>query len=203
MLSAVMWRVRRVRLKFDSAAGLAVLARGELTIYPPSGALPDAVCSELLPKGDGALDLALRQLREKLLRTRLVRPEAKAAAAALPAASRGRHQPDRGRRARHAGNALPPLAGRRGRSSSRSASRATGRRTRSPHRTMLNCSQARSAACDVVSSAAAAAASKTSGRSTRRSSPEAIFESRIPVVSRRRATRPTSRSPTSSPTTGR
>jgi exodeoxyribonuclease VII large subunit len=64
-LKAVMWRGMALRLRFDAAAGLAVLARGNLTIYPPSGSF-QMVVAELYPQGEGALDLALRQLREKL-----------------------------------------------------------------------------------------------------------------------------------------
>lgn len=64
-LPAVMWRGMAIRLRFDPTGGLAVLARGNLTIYPPSGKF-QMVVAELYPQGEGALDLALRQLREKL-----------------------------------------------------------------------------------------------------------------------------------------
>jgi exodeoxyribonuclease VII large subunit len=64
-LKGVMWRSTAIRLKFDPAAGLHVLARGNLTVYVQKGNF-QLVCSELHPKGEGALDLALRQLREKL-----------------------------------------------------------------------------------------------------------------------------------------
>jgi exodeoxyribonuclease VII large subunit len=64
-LKAVIWRGMALRLRFDPTAGLAVLARGNLTIYPPSGSF-QMVVAELHPQGEGALDLALRQLREKL-----------------------------------------------------------------------------------------------------------------------------------------
>jgi exodeoxyribonuclease VII large subunit len=64
-LKAVMWRGMALRLKFDLTAGLHILARGNLTIYPQKGNF-QLVCGELHPEGEGALDLALRQLREKL-----------------------------------------------------------------------------------------------------------------------------------------
>src|SRR5947209_13075972 len=64
-LKAVMWRGMALRLRFEPTAGLHVLARGNLTVYPQKGAY-QLVCAELYPKGEGALDLALRQLREKL-----------------------------------------------------------------------------------------------------------------------------------------
>ncbi len=64
-LKAVMWRSTAIRLKFDPAAGLHILARGNLTVYAQKGNF-QLVCSELHPKGEGVLDLALRQLREKL-----------------------------------------------------------------------------------------------------------------------------------------
>jgi exodeoxyribonuclease VII large subunit len=64
-LRAVMWRGMALRLKFDPTAGLHVLARGNLTVYQQKGTF-QLVCAELYPKGEGALDLALRQLREKL-----------------------------------------------------------------------------------------------------------------------------------------
>jgi exodeoxyribonuclease VII large subunit len=64
-LKAVMWRGMAMRLRFDPAAGLHVLARGNLTVYQPKGTF-QFVVAELHPQGEGALDLALRQLREKL-----------------------------------------------------------------------------------------------------------------------------------------
>jgi exodeoxyribonuclease VII large subunit len=64
-LKAVMWRSTALRLKFDPAAGLAIIARGNLTIYSQRGTY-QLVCAELYPKGEGALDLAFRQLKEKL-----------------------------------------------------------------------------------------------------------------------------------------
>jgi exodeoxyribonuclease VII large subunit len=64
-LRSVLWRGIALRLRFDPADGLEVIARGNLTVYQPRGEY-QLIVSELHPKGIGALDLALRQLREKL-----------------------------------------------------------------------------------------------------------------------------------------
>src|SRR6267154_2641158 len=47
-LKAVMWRSTAIRLKFDPAAGLHVLARGNLTVYVQKGNF-QLVCAELHP----------------------------------------------------------------------------------------------------------------------------------------------------------
>jgi exodeoxyribonuclease VII large subunit len=67
VLSAVIWRAVAYRLRFDPRDGLEVIARGRLTVYPPRGEY-QLVIEELHPKGMGAQELALRQLREKLFR---------------------------------------------------------------------------------------------------------------------------------------
>lgn len=64
-LRAVIWRSTAARLKFDLADGLEVVCRGSLDVYPPRGSY-QLVVDQLLPKGVGALELALRKLREKL-----------------------------------------------------------------------------------------------------------------------------------------
>src|SRR5438874_11942572 len=64
-LKAVMWRGMAIRLRFEPTAGLHLLARGNLTIYQQKGNF-QLVCAELHLQGEGVLDLALRQLREKL-----------------------------------------------------------------------------------------------------------------------------------------
>jgi exodeoxyribonuclease VII large subunit len=82
-LKAVMWRGMALRLRFDLDAGLNVIARGNLTIYPPKGTF-QLVCAELYPKGEGALDLALRQLREKLFARGWFEPQRKKPLSAFP-----------------------------------------------------------------------------------------------------------------------
>jgi exodeoxyribonuclease VII large subunit len=64
-LRAVMWRGSAARLKMELADGLHVICRGRLDVYPPRGTY-QLVVDELQPQGVGALELALRQLREKL-----------------------------------------------------------------------------------------------------------------------------------------
>jgi exodeoxyribonuclease VII large subunit len=75
-LSAVMWRGVALRLKFEPRAGTEVLARGRLTVYPPRGNYQLSV-EELQPKGLGAAELALRQLKERLHKKGYFRPERK------------------------------------------------------------------------------------------------------------------------------
>src|SRR5437763_634675 len=64
-IRAVMWRTAAARLKFDLADGLDVVCHGHIDVYAPRGSY-QLVVDELQPKGVGALELALRKLREKL-----------------------------------------------------------------------------------------------------------------------------------------
>ena len=64
-IRAVLWRTTAARLKLRLHDGLEVVCRGRLDLYPPRGSY-QLVVEELQPKGMGALELALRQLREKL-----------------------------------------------------------------------------------------------------------------------------------------
>jgi exodeoxyribonuclease VII large subunit len=65
-LRAAMFRGFNLRLKFDPRDGMEVLARGRVSVYEPRGDYQLQV-EELQPKGVGAAELALRQLKEKLL----------------------------------------------------------------------------------------------------------------------------------------
>jgi exodeoxyribonuclease VII large subunit len=65
-LRAVIWRGVGLRLRFDLKDGMEVIARGRLTVYPARGDY-QLVVEEIQPKGVGAQELALRQLKEKLL----------------------------------------------------------------------------------------------------------------------------------------
>jgi exodeoxyribonuclease VII large subunit len=60
-----MWRSTAARLKFELQDGLEVTCRGALDVYPPRGSY-QLVVDQVLPKGVGALELALRKLQEKL-----------------------------------------------------------------------------------------------------------------------------------------
>ncbi len=64
-LRAVIWRGVALRLRFDLTDGLDVVARGKVSVYPPRGEY-QLLVEEIHPQGVGALELALRQLREKL-----------------------------------------------------------------------------------------------------------------------------------------
>jgi exodeoxyribonuclease VII large subunit len=64
-IRAVMWRGTASRLKIDLADGLDVICHGHVDVYAPRGSY-QLVVDELQPKGMGALELALRKLRDKL-----------------------------------------------------------------------------------------------------------------------------------------
>ncbi len=64
-LSCVMWRTVAAKLKFDATDGLAVIATGQVDVFERSGRYQLYV-RRLEPKGVGTLELAFRQLREKL-----------------------------------------------------------------------------------------------------------------------------------------
>ena len=65
-LPAVMWRSIGLRHKFNLQEGMEVIIRGRITVYPPQGKYQLDV-EKLEPKGVGAQEIALRQLRERLL----------------------------------------------------------------------------------------------------------------------------------------
>jgi exodeoxyribonuclease VII large subunit len=75
-IRAVMWRGTATKVKFDFADGLEVICRGHLDVYGPRGSY-QLVVDELQPKGVGALELALRKLREKLATEGLFEPARK------------------------------------------------------------------------------------------------------------------------------
>lgn len=65
-IRCVMFRGIAFRLRFDLKDGMEVVVRGQITVYPPKGDY-QFIVEELHPKGLGAAELALRQLKEKLL----------------------------------------------------------------------------------------------------------------------------------------
>lgn len=75
-LRAVMWRGFALRLRFTVKDGLEVIARGKLDVYAPHGEYK-LVIEELHPKGVGAQELALRQLKEKLFKLNYFDPKRK------------------------------------------------------------------------------------------------------------------------------
>jgi exodeoxyribonuclease VII large subunit len=64
-LRAVMWRNTASRLRFDLQDGMEVLCEGMVDVYPPRGTY-QLIIQQIEPRGIGALQLALMQLREKL-----------------------------------------------------------------------------------------------------------------------------------------
>ena len=75
-IRAVIWRGVALRLRFDPRDGMDVIVRGRLGVYPVKGEY-QLVIEDLHPKGVGALELALRQLKEKLFRLGYFSPERK------------------------------------------------------------------------------------------------------------------------------
>ncbi|HEY7428654.1 MAG TPA: exodeoxyribonuclease VII large subunit, partial [Gemmataceae bacterium] len=64
-LKAVLYRAIALRMRFDLRDGMRVIARGRLTLYMPRGEY-QLLIEEIQPKGIGPLELAFRQLKEKL-----------------------------------------------------------------------------------------------------------------------------------------
>ena len=64
-ISAVMWRSRAEALLFLPEAGMKVIARGSITVYPPRGNYQLDV-DQLTPVGIGELQLAFERLKRKL-----------------------------------------------------------------------------------------------------------------------------------------
>lgn len=64
-LRAVLWRTTAARLDFELHDGLEIICQGGIDLYAPRGSY-QLVIRKALPKGLGALELALRKLKEKL-----------------------------------------------------------------------------------------------------------------------------------------
>ncbi len=64
-LRAVIYRGVALRMRFDLHDGMRVVVRGRLTVYLPRGDYQLQI-EEVQPKGIGPLELAFRQLKEKL-----------------------------------------------------------------------------------------------------------------------------------------
>ncbi len=75
-IKAVIWRNTAARLRFEPYDGLEVICRGHLDLYAPRGTY-QIVVEELHPKGEGALELAFRRLKEKLAAEGLFSPDRK------------------------------------------------------------------------------------------------------------------------------
>jgi exodeoxyribonuclease VII large subunit len=82
-LRAVIWRGMASKLKFKPEDGLEVVCRGHLDVYPPRGSY-QLVVEKVHVQGVGALELALRKLREKLAQEGLFDAERKRRLPAFP-----------------------------------------------------------------------------------------------------------------------
>ena len=72
-IRAVLWRTTASRLKFELEDGLEVICQGDVDVYAPRGSY-QLVIRQIEPKGIGALELALRKLKEKLTAEGLFEP---------------------------------------------------------------------------------------------------------------------------------
>ncbi len=75
-ISAVIWRTTAQRLKFQPKDGMQVLATGSLQVYVARGSC-QFIINRLMPQGIGELELAFRQLRDKLAQQGLFEAERK------------------------------------------------------------------------------------------------------------------------------
>jgi exodeoxyribonuclease VII large subunit len=82
-IRCMMPRGFNLRMKFDPRDGLDVIARGGVTVYPPRGEY-QLMVEELHPKGVGAAELALQQLKQKLLAKGYFDPKRKRAIPRFP-----------------------------------------------------------------------------------------------------------------------
>jgi exodeoxyribonuclease VII large subunit len=82
-ISAVMWRPVAGKLTFKIADGLQVVVTGNLSVYEKRGQY-QIICTQLMPKGLGALQLAFEQLKKKLQAEGLFDPARKRPLPALP-----------------------------------------------------------------------------------------------------------------------
>jgi exodeoxyribonuclease VII large subunit len=64
-IGAVIWRSAAQRIRFEPKDGMKVLATGSLQVYVARGSC-QFVISKLMPQGIGELEMAFRQLRDKL-----------------------------------------------------------------------------------------------------------------------------------------
>ena len=82
-IRAVVWRSAAARLKFEIRDGLEVIATGPVELYPARGTY-QLIIDRVVPVGVGALELAFRQMREKLAGEGLFDPERKRPLPAFP-----------------------------------------------------------------------------------------------------------------------
>lgn len=82
-LRCVMWRSAASKLKFTPETGMEIIATGEIDVYTPRGTY-QLLARKLEPRGVGALEVAFRQLRERLEREGLFDQRRKKPLPAVP-----------------------------------------------------------------------------------------------------------------------
>lgn len=75
-LPVVLWKSTASKLRFKLNDGMEIVCRGRLDVYPPQGKY-QMIVEEVEPKGIGSLELAFRQLHDKLAKQGLFSPERK------------------------------------------------------------------------------------------------------------------------------
>ncbi len=75
-LKAAMWRTSASKVRFDLRDGQEVVCRGRIEVYAPRGTY-QLIVERIEPVGVGALELALRQLRDRLAKEGLFDPARK------------------------------------------------------------------------------------------------------------------------------
>ncbi len=84
-IGAAMWKARAGKLKFTPRDGMEVVVEGKVDVYDVQGKLQLYV-ERMTPRGEGALELAFRQLKEKLQAEGLFEAGRKKAIPAYPRA---------------------------------------------------------------------------------------------------------------------
>lgn len=64
-ISCVMYKQNNQKIRFDAKDGLKVIISGKISLYTPSGSY-QLIANSLRPDGEGELELAFKQLRQKL-----------------------------------------------------------------------------------------------------------------------------------------
>ncbi len=82
-LKAVCFRTRRRYLRFEPEAGMEVLARGSLSVYPPRGDF-QLIVETMEPVGEGAHQIAFERLKRRLQSEGLFSPQQKKPLPLLP-----------------------------------------------------------------------------------------------------------------------
>lgn len=82
-IRGVMWRTTAQRLRFNLEDGQQVICRGNLDIYPPRGSY-QLIVQQIEPQGLGALQIAFRQLQQRLAAEGLFDPRHKQPLPAFP-----------------------------------------------------------------------------------------------------------------------